>query len=73
MLGGALLGFGLAYVGAGDEANGGVYIGAATAGGTAAMLVVLSSYRATRRIGFRPANPHAPALTLGPGFVNLSF
>jgi hypothetical protein len=73
MLGGALVGFGLAYVGASDDANGAVYIGAATAGGTAAMLVVLSSYRDQPRVGLRPANPRSPALTLGPGFVNLSF
>ncbi len=72
MLGGGLLGSGLAYLAAGNDAEPEVYIGTATVGGAAAMLLVLRSYRSdATRSGARRAPPVTVAL--GPGFVRLEF
>jgi len=72
MLGGALLGAGLVYIAGGTDADPATYIGAATAGGTAAMLLVLGSYRDRTRTSFNSGRGD-PTLTIGPGFVQLRF
>jgi hypothetical protein len=70
MLGGGLLGAGLVYVIAGNDAEPEAYLGAGTAGGAAAMLVVLNSYRGGSRRGSRDSGPK---LAVGLGFLQLRF
>jgi hypothetical protein len=70
MLGGGLLGAGLVYVVAGEDAEPEAYLGAGTAGGAVAMLLVLNSYRGGNR---RAARNTGPQLAVGPGFLQLRF